>query len=85
MDYFTEWSEVHAIHNQEAWLTFWLPTSLAGFGSRGYCTETKGETSRRVSDVLRCVGVSPVRLYDCTVESYVKAAEENLREVVDSH
>jgi hypothetical protein len=22
MDYFTEWSEVHAIHNQEAWLTF---------------------------------------------------------------
>jgi hypothetical protein len=39
--------------------------------------------SRRVSDVLRCVGVCRMHPQsDGTVESYMKAAEENLMVVV---
>jgi hypothetical protein len=92
MGCFTEWPEVQAIHNQEAskmadvlvtnfFCRFGVPRVL--YSDQGWNFEM-----RRVPNILRCVGVCRMRTNplhpqsDGTVESYVKAAEGNLREVI---
>jgi transposase InsO family protein len=95
MEYFTKWSEVYAIPNQEAATV--AETLVANFFCRfGIPLELHSDQARNfeshlLQEVLQRLAVSKTRTTplhpqsDGMVERYIKTIEEHLRKVVASH